>query len=291
MINEPVSVVIPTFNRAQVLGRAIQSVQEQVYPHWELLIVDDGSTDATRALVSRLNDPRIGYVPIEHSGVSAARNAGIRRARCPWVTFLDSDDYWLPRKLQREVEELRRNPGSRVVYTNEIWIRRGVRVNQKNRHRKFSGWVFARCLPLCIISPSSVLLHRDVLVQCGMFDESLPVCEDYDLWLRVAARFPVLFIDEPLIVKTGGHDDQLSKSLWGMDRFRLQALVKLYQSPWLTPRQRQATAREIGEKARILESGFEKRGKPEEAALYRRIRRDWSLLAGVLPTGPKSGGF
>ncbi len=282
MINDSVSVIIPTFNRAHVLGRAIQSVLAQRYPHWELLVVDDGSTDATRLQVEGLSDPRIRYISIEHSGVSAARNAGISRARYPWVTFLDSDDYWLPKKLERELAELQKRPDYRVVYTNEIWIRRGVRANQKNRHRKFSGWVFARCLPLCIISPSSVLLHRDVLVQCGMFDETLPVCEDYDLWLRVAARFPVLFIDEPLIVKTGGHDDQLSKSLWGMDRYRLQALVRLYQSPWLTPYERQATAREIEEKARILESGFQKRGKPEEAALYGRIRRDWRALAGLI---------
>ncbi len=291
MTNDSVSIIIPTYNRAHVLGRAIRSVFDQRYPHWELLVVDDGSTDATVSLVEGLDDPRVRYLPIEHSGVSAARNEGIRQARHSWVTFLDSDDCWLPKKLERELAELHRCPDYRVVYTNEVWIRRGVRANQKNRHRKFSGWVFAKCLPLCIISPSSVLLHRDVLVQCGTFDESLPVCEDYDLWLRIAARFPVLFVDEPLIVKTGGHDDQLSRSLWGMDRYRLRALVRLYQSGWLTPAQRQATALEIGEKARILETGFEKRGKPEEAAAYRRIWRDWSMLAGVSPTGSQSGGF
>ncbi len=280
MIKDPVSIIVPTFDRAPVLGRAIQSVLSQTYANWELHVVDDGSNDTTGTEVTGLDDPRVHYMRIEHSGVSAARNAGIRCARHPWVAFLDSDDYWQPRKLERELEELDRNPSYPVVYTNEIWIRRGVRVNQKNRHRKYSGWVFTRCLPLCIISPSSVLLDREILVQCGLFDETLPVCEDYDLWLRVAARFPVLFVDEPLIVKTGGHDDQLSKSLWGMDRYRLQALMNVYQSPWLTPDQRRATAREIMEKARILETGFAKRGKPEEAALYRRIGRDWRALAG-----------
>ena len=152
-----------------------------------------------------------------------------------------------------------------VIYTNEIWIRRGVRVNQKKIHQKYGGWIYERCLPLCIISPSSVLLDRDVLAAEGLFDEGLPVCEDYELWLRIAARYPVRFLDEPLIVKTGGHPDQLSHQFWGMDRFRIQALIKTYRSGGLRYQQKVRTAGEIVRKAEILAKGFENRQKAEEA--------------------------
>jgi glycosyltransferase involved in cell wall biosynthesis len=272
-----VTVIIPTYNRSANVKRAIESVRNQEFADWELIVVDDGSNDDTGAMVASLCDSRIRYVLTGHAGVSAARNRGIALARYDWICFLDSDDYWMPPKLRRQMRELKEDARYSVIYTNEIWIRRGVRVNQKKIHRKYSGWIYERCLPLCIISPSSVLLHRDVLAAEGVFDENLPVCEDYELWLRIAARYPVRFLDEPLIVKTGGHPDQLSHQFWGMDRFRVQALIKTHQSGLLTPQQQQWTAAEIVRKAGVLATGYGNRGKAEEADEYKELAWEWGV--------------
>lgn len=266
-----ISIIIPTFNRREFLVRAIRSVVEQTFQNWELIVVDDGSSDESQQSVQRFRDKRIHYIFQKHCGVSSARNTGIRLARFPWICFLDSDDHWQPDKLQRQVEELERHPNYQVIYTDEIWIRRGRRVNPKKTHRKYCGWIYHRALPLCIISPSSVLLHRRVFEEEGLFDENFPVCEDYEMWLRVSSRRPIFLLKEPLIVKVGGHPDQLSRSLWGMDRYRVQALIKIYRSGRLTPQQKLWTAREIVRKATILSTGFAKRSKSEEAQRYRKI--------------------
>ncbi|MFQ5737999.1 MAG: glycosyltransferase family 2 protein [Acidobacteriota bacterium] len=270
-----ISIILPTYNRRELLVEAIHSILKQRFQDWELIVVDDGSTDQTQQLVRSLREDRIRCLYQPHKGVSAARNAGIEQARFPWITFLDSDDCWRPAKLQRQLEELERCPAYRVVHSDEIWIRRGRRVNPRKIHRKYGGWIYHRCLPLCTISPSSVLLHRTVLQEYGVFDETYPVCEDYELWLRLSAQLPILFLDEPLVVKQGGHAGQLSKSRWGLDRYRVRALIKTYRTLQLTPSQRVWTAAEIVRKATILCSGFQKRNKVEEAQCYRSIVRTW----------------
>ena len=271
-----VSVIIPTFNRSHDLGRAIQSVVDQTFFDWELIVVDDGSSDDTPSVVRQFSDERIRFVQQQRAGVSSARNRGIGLTERPWVAFLDSDDYWQPTKLKRQLDSLAHRPDFGVCYTNEIWIRRGRRVNQRKKHRKRGGWIYEHCLPLCIISPSSVLLRRRLLERDGGFDESFPVCEDYELWLRLTARHPVLFLDEPLITKTGGHSDQLSRSRWGLDRYRVRALQMCLESERLTPRLRYLTAREISSKACILAAGYRNRAKPRGAAMYMKLSREWS---------------
>ena len=268
-----VSIIIPTFNRCTFLRQAIQSVLDQTFRDWELIIVDDGSTDASQQKVVQFRDRRIHYVFQNNSGVSTARNTGIQLARFPWISFLDSDDYWNPLKLQRQIEELEDFPCYRVIYTNEVWIRHGQRVNPRKVHQKHSGWIYHHCLSRCLISPSSVLLHRRVLDEEGYFDDAFRVCEDYEMWLRISAHRPILFLDEPLIVKVGGHSDQLSRSMWGMDRLRVQALYKNYKSGNLTPLQKRWTANEIARKATILARGFAKHQKQEEARKYEDFAR------------------
>lgn len=270
-----VSIVIPTYNRETWLAGAIESVMRQGFRDWELLIVDDGSTDRSAEVVQRLADSRITYVRSEHRGVSRARNLGISLTHFSWICFLDSDDQWEPTKLERQIETLEDFPEYRVAYTNETWIRRGKRVSQRKKHRKYGGWIYHRCLPLCIISPSSVILHRNLLDREGCFDESFPVCEDYELWLRITARHPVLFLDEPLIIKHGGHDDQLSRSRWGFDIYRVAALLKALNSGTLTPSQDLLTRRELVKKAGILASGFRKRGNLAKAREYETLIHTW----------------
>jgi GT2 family glycosyltransferase len=142
-----------------------------------------------------------------------------------------------------------------------------------NKHAKSGGHIFQRCLPLCVISPSAAMIHRSLLDEVGLFDETLPACEDYDLWLRICARHPVAFVPEPQIVKYGGHADQLSRRHWGMDRFRIQALEKILQCGDLSLEDRSAAILTLTQKAEILANGAEKREKLEDAQKYRALQR------------------
>jgi len=204
--------------------------------------------------------PQVEVLEQANRGVSAARNLGIAKARGEWIALLDSDDVWLSTKLERQLAALAAAPAHRLCHTEEIWIRNGRRVNQMKKHAKSGGHIYRKCLPLCCISPSSVLIHRTLFDDVGGFDESLPACEDYDLWLRVTAREPVLFVDEPLIEKYGGHDDQLSRKHWGMDRFRIRALQKILSEEVLDASDEYETRSMLVRKLEILINGAKKRG-------------------------------
>lgn len=263
-----ITTIIPTHNRAELLQRALRSVLAQTRPADEIIVVDDGSTDHTPAMMARLF-PQITYHVQLNKGVSAARNAGIRIARGDWIALLDSDDEWLPDKLERQEKALLENPEYSLCHGEEIWIRHGKRVNPMQKHRKFGGWIFEKCLPLCVISPSATLMRRSLFDRVGFFDETLPACEDYDLWLRICAHYPVLFLEEPLMNKYGGHPDQLSRRYWGMDRFRIRALEKVLRDPQLSPENRIATLETLIQKIEIYLEGAQKRGKIADIEDYR----------------------
>lgn len=275
-----VSVIIPTFNRADFINEAIDSVLNQTYRDFEIIIVDDGSTDRTADVIAAY-DNEIIYEYQPNSGPSAARNRGIGLAKGKYLSFLDSDDLWLKHKLKIQMDLLFENPEIKICYTDEIWIRNGVRVNQKKVHEKYSGFIFQRCLPLCIISPSSIVLHKNVFSNIGTFDETLPVCEDYDLWLRISAKYPVNYIDKKLIVKRGGHADQLSKKLWGMDRFRVQSIVKVIENIKLNDDDHCAAITMLRAQCRILANGCHKRGKYKEEEYYRTLSEKYSFQTEV----------
>ncbi len=272
-----VSVIIPTFNRCDLTSRAVTSVLKQTRSPDEILIIDDGSTDGTyEKIPHQFRETR--FITQEHQGVSAARNRGIREARGDWLAFLDSDDEWLPRKLEAQLRSLEEAPSFKVCHTNEIWIRRGRRVNPMKKHEKHGGHIFRYCLPLCVISPSSVIVHKSVLERVGGFDESLPVCEDYDMWLRITPLYPVLYLEEALVMKYGGHQDQLSRSAWGMDRFRITALEKVIRSGILSPEDRQAAIDMLLAKIDVYMIGARKRGKDDEMKDYQAKRAQFEKL-------------
>ena len=180
------------------------------------------------------------YPQPQQQGASYARNLGIRQAQGDWIALLDSDDMWLPHKLQRQVACVQQNPQLQIVHGEEIWIRKGVRVNPRQIHRKSGGMIFFSCLPRCMISPSAVLIKKTLFAQVGMFAEDLPVCEDYDLWLRITARYAVGFVEQAIVVKYGGHRDQLSRQYAAIDCYRALALSRLL--PQLTCPQQRAAA-------------------------------------------------
>ncbi len=279
--NDQISVIITTHNRQELVQRAIQSVLNQSRQPDEIILIDDGSTDDTEKIIHQ-TFPSVNYIRQSHQGISQARNRGIDQASCNWITFLDSDDEWLPDKLNKQMEKLNEKPEYRICYTNEIWIRRGVRVNPKKSHQKFGGDIFSKCLPLCIISPSSVIIHRFLFDEYGYFDPSLPVCEDYDLWLRLCAFLPVLYIEEPLIVKYGGHSDQLSRKYWGMDRYRIAALEKIIQNSRLDDQKRRAAIKMLLKKINIYLLGAEKRKKDDDIVHYNRKRDRYQIMLNTL---------
>lgn len=262
-----VSVIIPTYNRAAWVAEAVASVLAQTWQDFELLVVDDGSTDATLEALAPWRERLIYLRTRENRGVAAARNLGAKAAQGRWLAFLDSDDLWRPRKLERQVAYLEAHPELRICQTDELWVRHGRRVNPPVSHRKQGGRIFLPSLGRCLVSPSAVMLCRRLFWEAGGFDESLPACEDYDLWLRLAWRHDIGLVPEPLVVKRGGHPDQLSRQ-WGLDRYRIRALLKLLQEPELPEAYRQAVRRTLADKCRIYAQGCAKRGKMAEAAAY-----------------------
>lgn len=266
-----VSIIIPTYNRGWILKEAINSVLAQDFTDFELIVVDDGSTDKTQDILNTYNEDIIALRQ-NNQGVSAARNAGIASALGRFIAFLDSDDLWLPKKLSAQIDFFKSNRDALICQTDEIWIRNGVRVNPKKRHKKFSGDLFKRSLSLCLISPSAVMIKRSLFEEVGVFDETLPACEDYDLWLRISCQYPVHLIKTPLIIKRGGHDDQLS-SASGLDRFRIEALKKIIESNLLSKEQCSAAAEVLKEKCAIYANGCLKRGRRDKALYYETLAR------------------
>lgn len=272
-----ITAILPTWNRAEWLEKSIQSVLDQTFGDFELVVVDDASTDSTAEIIERYSGKIRTIVFSENRGVSAARNAAIKNSDSEWIAFLDSDDFWHPDKLQKQIAQTKMRPACPLHFTDEIWIRNGVRVNAKKKHQKKEGWIFQPSLALCLMAPSTVILRRELFEVHGLFDENLPVCEDYDLWLRLTAQHPVALLDEKLMTRHGGHADQLSRSDWGIDRYRVQSIQKILKTESLRPEDRTAAIRMLIEKCGILAKGFRKRGNLKEVEKYEKIIRQSSI--------------
>ena len=269
-----ISVVIPTFNRISLVARAIDSVLKQSLKPYEIIVVDDGSDDGTSEMIQN-KYKSIKLIQQQNNGVSAARNNGIKHAKGDWIGLLDSDDEWTEKKLENQADKLIKTPEYDFCHTNEIWIRNGVRVNQRKKHEKYGGYIFDKCLDICRISPSSTLFKKKIIEHVGWFDTQLPVCEDYDLWLRITADYKILFVDEPLIIKYGGHTDQLSQSVEGIELFRIKSLENLLANTELSPQKRNLAITMIIKKLNIYLNGLIKRKKQTEAEQVEEKIKFW----------------
>ena len=274
---EEISVIIPTYNRCDLLKRAINSVIKQTITPKEIIVVDNGSTDQTYQMVSSLF-PEINYFIEKKRGVSAARNKGILESKSKWIAFLDSDDAWKPTKLEKQMEYSVFNQDKyRIIHTDETWYRNKKFLNQLKKHKKSGGNIFKNSLQLCCISPSSVVLKKQIFDDYGLFDENLEVCEDYDMWIRITSKEEVGFLDSPLVLKYGGHSDQLSKKFWGMDRFRIKSLEKNLKNEHFSKSQKINVLDTLIEKLTIVSDGALKRGNKEIFKKYNDKLQDWSI--------------
>ena len=266
MNRDLVSVILPTFNRAWTVKEAIDSVLCQDYPHIQLIVIDDGSTDNTLELLAAY-ETDIMVLHQANKGVSAARNAGIKKSHGQFIALLDSDDSWDPKKISCQVDFFRDNPEALICQTEEIWIRNGKRVNPKVKHKKPSGMIFEPSLELCLVSPSAVMMRKELFEIKGYFNEDFTVCEDYDLWLRVSSTLPVFLIDKPYTIKKGGHKDQLSR-FHSQDKFRIQSLMTLMESCELTQDQKEKVKKVLKKKCVIYGKGCTKHGRKSEGEFY-----------------------
>ena len=266
-----VDVVIPAYNRKELLPRAVFSVLRQSYPRWLIFVVDDGSTDKThelflgpKALFKEYVRPAAGRPKIKllrlnrQYGVSYARNQGIKQGQGEWIAFLDSDDEWLPEKLQKQMEYAKNRPERPLIHCNETWLKNGQTLAQKKKHKKQGGRIFSSAVELCRISPSASLVKRSFLCENGLFREDFPVCEDFELWLRLTSRCETGFLPQSLIIKHGGHKDQLSKKHWGMDYWRIKALMPFLKASHLSCQEQKALRKSLREKIDILIKGCKK---------------------------------
>ncbi len=268
-----VSVIITTYNRKTFLRPAVMSVLNQDYKDNEVIVIDDGSHDNS---FKEIEDLPVRYIWKENGGISSARNKGIEVAEGDFIAFLDVDDLWKKKKLSTQMTMMS-DEGYDISYTDETWIRNGKHLNQKSIHKKYSGFIFEKCLSLCIISPSSIVMKRGIFDVVGCFDETMTVCEDYDMWLRVTAQYPVLFVEKKLIIKQGGHEDQLSKRYPAMDRFRIESIMRILESNVLDEAMRKAAIHELEKKCRIYIQGAIKRRKTEEVQLYSNLLKKYNI--------------
>ena len=270
-----ISVIIPTYDRKHTLERAVESVLSQTLKAAEIIVVDDGSSDGTEDWLKN-RYPAITVLSQSNMGVSGTRNAGIRAAKEQWVAFLDSDDEWFSNKLEKQCSALKKEPEVLFCHTSEIWIRNGVQVNQMEKHKKHGGMIFNNILDMCRISPSSVLLNKRVLDDVGYFNESLKVCEDYDLWLRIASKYQILFLEIPLMNKFGGHKGQLSNITDGIEKYRIRSLESILSMNLLSKPQFTMARKMLLYKLNIYSNGLKKRNKKEDLLLVQKKIHNWT---------------
>jgi glycosyltransferase involved in cell wall biosynthesis len=228
-----VSVIIPTYNSADFLMEAIESVLDQTWGDFEIIVVDDGSTDGTSERVRRYDD-KVRYFYKKNGGPSSARNMGVKQARGGYVAFLDSDDVWEPEKLRVQMHVVSEHPENKLVCTDSALMgRRGTREGKLKRD--LMGNLFPILYSNSFIRTSTVVMAKACFQTVGFFDERYRSAEDYDLWLRVAKRYPIAYIKQPL-VRYRKHEDNVSLDKITLRHNALNVLRAHYDRREISPR-------------------------------------------------------
>jgi glycosyltransferase involved in cell wall biosynthesis len=256
----------------------VDSVLDQTFTDLDLWIVDDGSTDGTadwvqNEILAQQREITTHYLRSQNKGVSHARNLALKASSGEWVAFLDSDDEWLPNKIAQQMIVAEQNPELKLLHGEEIWIRNGVRVNPMKKHQKSGGRIFDRCIKLCCISPSTAMVRREIFEEVGFFNEDFPVCEDYDMWLRICEKYEVGFVENPIIKKYGGHEDQLSRKYIAMDYYRIKSLSQFTQSSEISEDEKSLLLDTLSKKCEILLRGFKRHNNMDQFTEVEEIAR------------------
>lgn len=296
-----ISVIIPVYNRPELLQEAAGSVLLQTFKDYELIIADDGSDDETAETAERIAASgaargRCRVLHLPHSGFpGAVRNRGAEAAAGRYLAFQDSDDKWMPAKLEKQhalmtgaksgggVTDTEEPPG--ISHTRELWLRGEKTVSQKGQKHRRQGDIFEDALKKCIIGPSTVMIERSLYFETGGFHERIEIAEDYEYWLRISSQHQVGYLDEALTVKRAGGWPQLSEKYGKIEWFRLCALAGLlevkipgfptekayldgYIWPGFSDYRTAAAARELALKCRLWADGSRKRGRNAEAEAF-----------------------
>lgn len=295
-----VTVVVPTCNRKDFVTQALHSVFSQNYRNFEIVVVDDGSTDGTAAhllrtfgaearaveLVARRNPAAltpfyhtfthqgllVRYEYHQNRGLGAARNRGIRHARGSYIAFLEAEDIWEPGHLRSQIDFLEGHRGACIARVGERPAKEGPRSRRARRGEVASGNLFAQALEQAPAGISCAVVHRSCFAECGEFDENMPACEDYDLWLRLTARFPVYYVEGPEVTRRAPRPDG-SPHAWTSDRFRVYSLEKSFQSGQLDSEQRFLVSQALVRRCERLVEGYRRQKSEERANFYERKRR------------------
>jgi len=262
-----ISVIIPSYNRAKFILKAIDSILNQSIQIDEIIIVDDGSTDETKELVTSISNDHIKYIYQENKGVSNARNIGIKVAKNQWLCFLDSDDIWHENKIEKQINFHQKNTHIFFSHTDELWMFNNKIINQKKHQQKPFGFCFEKNIPNTLIGASTVMIHKKVLEDIGYFDETLVACEDYDLWLKILLKYELGLINEKLITKIAGHENQLSFTTRLIDEYRISSLLKHKNSKY-----KDLILSEIVKKCNILIKGAIKHSNKEIEEKYTKLK-------------------
>ena len=239
-----VSVVIPTYNREKYLPDAINSVLNQTYKDFEIIIVDDGSRDNTKEVVESFMK-KYPHIPIryfyqENKGPAAARNRGIKEAKGEYIAFLDSDDVWLPAKLEKEVQVLDKDKHCGLVYTDAYeFDRRGIIKNSKlatNDRSKMSGMIFENLILGCFIFTSTVMVRKWILEEVKGFNTEFVPAEDWELWLRIARVYKIVFVDE-VLVGYRKEGSRISDNLKLSSLSRHKVIERIFNTRSITPKE------------------------------------------------------
>jgi len=228
---ELVSVIMPAFNAGATIKQAIESVIAQTYPHWELWVLNDGSTDETRDLVQSIDDSRVQVKTSAHQGVSEARNLGLKLAEGQWIAFLDADDWWLPEKLERQIS---RADGQKVLVHGDYLTLSGGKMTQPNRLGHCPGFaqegnLFGTLIQHDYIGTLSVMIPQAAVQQVGGFDPLLHAPADWDYWIRLSEIYPWVYVDEPVAVYRD-HKGGISKEFEPFAR-DLEVILNRYLYP------------------------------------------------------------
>jgi glycosyltransferase involved in cell wall biosynthesis len=276
-----VAAVVPAYNAAELLPRCIESILSQTVPVAEVIVVDDGSTDTTRQVAESFGPP-VKCISRPNTGLPGARNSGIRAATSEWIAFLDADDCWLQKKIEQQLNAAAEHPECALLYSDATVVLPdgSIAGNFLSDKGPVNGWAFDRLLESCFVLPSTVMARRSVLLDAGLFNESLRRVEDYELWLRLAQEHQFCMVPDSLTLYER-QPDSLSRNVAAMLMAETEVLEPLLDRK-LTPSQRASLKKRLARTYFDLSYEIRDRdGRQAVSLAWQSLRTDPSRLGSV----------